>query len=158
MTTSSRTRPYKESEQLKKEDVMKKTLVTLMMLAATAFAETKEHAYFGVSAAPTATNTVRAERGYLACLTTENDGVMESALAHVAMMKLTGSDCTMLESRVAGVARTAASPEIRYKAFLTGKVLTNPDVFGSLAMGSYETPDELFGAIASRLGEYYAAR
>ena len=117
----------------------------------------------GYFASPTSyshANTAKAERGYMACIATANDGVVESALAHVAMMKLAipENDYRLLKSRVAEVARTAASPETRYKAFLTGTVLENPDIFAGVARTGYESADELFGALASRLGAYYAAK
>ena len=134
-------------------------LFALTILAATSYARSDEHGYFADPSGYRDASFARAERGYLACLATTNDGVIESALAHVAMMKLEvpDADYSLLESRVAGVARTAASPETRYKAFLTGMVLTSPDILKGFRTG-YDTADEFFGAIASRLGEYYAAR
>ena len=144
------------------EDVMKTytVLVALMTLAAASTARSNEPGYFSSTASYSHTNIAKAERGYMACLATANDGVVESALAHVAMMKLAmpDGDYRTLESRVAEVARTAASPETRYKAFLTEMVLKDAKIFEGVATSGYESADGLFGALASRLGEYYAAR
>jgi hypothetical protein len=144
------------------ENVMKTTaVVVMMMLAATAKAQfAPERAYFAKASYSQSINTARTEQSYLSCLRTGNDGVIESALAHVAMMKLTvpwnESKATM--EKVGDVARTATSPEIRYKAFLTKAVLEDPRMFLGIASSGCNTPDELFSLLASRLISQYAAR
>jgi len=135
-------------------------LAALMMLAATGYTQDDKPAYSAIPDGSTAAHAAKAEQNYAACLATANDGVTESALAHVALMKLSmpERDYRLLNARVADVARTAGSPEIRYKAFLTGMVLGHPEVFTALPSVTYQSPDEFFGAVASRLGEYYATR
>ena len=141
---------------------MKKYTVVaaLMMLAAVAYSQNDETGYFAHPASYSHATAPKAERNYLACLSSTNEGVIESALAHVAMMKLMlpEGNYASLTSRVTELTRTAASPELRYKAFLTESVLANPSTFVTLARTGYATPDEFFGAVASRLGEYYSAR
>lgn len=135
-------------------------VVAIMMLAATGSAQTTTAKYFADESLYRSLNAARVEQGYLACLTMANDGVVESALAQIAMMKLMkvvdGSEA--VRTRVAAIARTAASQELRYKAFLTKTVLEDPRMFDTIATTGYESADELFGAIASRMSECYAAR
>ena len=141
---------------------MKKYTVVaaLMMLAAVAYSQNDETGYFAHPASYSHATAPKAERNYLACLSSTNDGVIESALAQVAMMKLMlpEGNYASLTSRVANLSRTAASPELRYKAFLTESVLANPNAFITLARAGYATPDEFFGAVASRLGEFLSSR
>ncbi len=135
-------------------------VVAMMMLAAAVSAQTTNVKYFADESLYGSLNVTRAERGYLTCLNIGNDGVVESALAQIAMMKLMkatdGSEA--MRTKVAAIARTAASQELRYKAFLTKTVLEDPGMFDTIARTGYESADELFGAIASRMSEYYAAR
>jgi hypothetical protein len=130
-----------------------------MILAATANAQTTNVKYFADEALYNSPNALRAERSYVECLGSDNDGVIESALAHVTMMKLMNvmDDNEALRTKVAALARKASSAELRYKAFLTKSVLENPAMFRNLASTSYDGPDELFSAVASRLSECYAA-
>ena len=135
-------------------------VAALIMLAAVAYSQNGGACYFAHPASYTHATAPKAERNYLACLSSTNEGVIESALAHVAIMKLMlpEGNYASLTSRVTELTRTAASPELRYKAFLTESVLAKPSTFVTLAKTGYTTPDEFFGAVASRLGEYYSAR
>lgn len=134
-------------------------VVATLLLAATANSQITNVKYFADEARYNSPNALRAERSYVVCLGSENDGVIESALAHVTMMKLMNAidENKTLRTKVAMLARTASSAELRYKAFLTKSVLENPAMFKNLSTTSYDTPDELFGAVASRMSEYYAA-
>jgi hypothetical protein len=155
---NNRQHPTTDSEP---EDIMKTyaAVIATMVLAATASAQTTSVKYFADETLYSSPNVLRAERGYVVCLGSENDGVIESALAHITMMRLMNAidDNKTLQTKVAVLARTASSAELRYKAFLTKSVLENPAMFKNLATTSYDTPDELFGAVASRMSEYYAA-
>jgi hypothetical protein len=137
------------------ENVMKTAAVVVMvMLATTGKAQlTSERAYFAKGGDSRSINAAKTEQSYLSCLRTGNDGVIESALAHVAMIKLVipwnESKATM--EKVGEIARTATSPEIRYKAFLTKAVLEDPRMFSGIASSGCNTPDELFSLLASRL-------
>jgi hypothetical protein len=95
------------------------------------------------------------EKRYAACLSSENDGVVEAALAHVAMFKLMYpvKNFGVLESAVKAVAAKNPSSEIRYKAYLVSSLFENPRQFASEACSNYYSPDELFGALASRVHE-----
>lgn len=135
-------------------------VIATMVLAATVSAQTTSVKYFADESRYSSPNALRAERGYTVCLGSENDGVVESALAHITMMKLmkTTDDNKAVRTKVTVLARTASSPELRYKAFLTKSVLENPEMFKSMATTAYASPDELFGAVASRMSGYYAEK
>jgi len=139
---------------------MKTTAAVLaaMMMAATVHAG--EPGYFSESAKYTAVNKTAAEEAYCASLKSDNEGVKESALAHVAMLKLSTPVAGSREAkeRVKEIARTASSSELRYKAFLVAMLLDHPEIFRNVARDGYGTPDELYAALASRLGEFYAVR
>lgn len=129
-------------------------VVALMMAGAVYAGESStERSYFANAAMYQSVNTAKAERGYLGCLHSRHEGVTESALAHVAMMKLAvpQGEFKALKAGVTEVARKAANPELRYKAWLTASVLENPELFGGIARGEFNSADELFGALASRL-------
>ena len=102
----------------------------------------------------------QAEKGYIDCLKSDNDGVVESALAHVAMIKLAlpARGFKEVELQIARLVKNAATPELRYKAYVTLVVMQHPEIFGSVAQGDYRGSDELFGAMSSRLCNYTSAR
>lgn len=129
-------------------------LVAVMMAGAVYAGEsTPERGYFANAARYQNVSTTKAERAYRACLLSRHEGVTESALAHVAMMKLVVPEGGFeeLKGEVTRVARKAANPELRYKAWLTACVLEHPELFGGIPRGEYGSSDELFGALASRL-------
>ena len=95
----------------------------------------------------------------MSALSSTNSGVVESALAHVAMVKLTMPDCEMksVKAGVTAIERKGATEELRYKAWVVRTLIDNPNLFAGTAKAGYEGPDALFAALASRLAEYYAA-
>ena len=137
-------------------------MVTMMILAASVYAQdgTQEQGYFTNPAKYLGMPVAKAERSYLACLQSNNEGVVESALAQVAMMKLVLPTCESkaLQEKVGQMSRKAANPEMRYKAFLTANVLEQPQVFSGIESGRYNSADELFDVVATRLSRFYAMR
>jgi len=148
-------------EQQNQEDAMKAAaVVAMMMVAVTVQAQNVSTAYFGDPCRYEQIGMRKMERAYIAPLMSENEGVVESALAHVAMMKLLlpAANHDAVKEHVVRVARSAAAPELRYKAYLTGMVLDKPEMFREMPRQGYATADQLFGAVASTLAMYYAAR
>lgn len=135
-------------------------LVMMLIISTVSAGESRERGYFAEVAKYTEVNTTQIARGYLASLKSDNDGVKESALAHVAMMKLAAPaiESNALRVRVREIARNSASTEIRYKAHLVTNVIEHPAIFSGLEREEYTTADELFAAIARRLGEFYTVR
>lgn len=135
-------------------------VIATLLLAATVSAQTDAKKYFADESVYKSFNAAHVEQRYLACLSTDNDGVVESALAHVGMMRLMkASDVNeAVLAKVAALERSATSQELRYKAFLTKALLEDPRMFDRIATTEYESADEFFGAIASRMSEYFATR
>ncbi len=130
-------------------------VVVAATVATNAFAqsENKERPYFPDIVTIQKADYSRLEKKYAACLSYENDGVVESALAHIAMFKLMYpvKELRVLERAVKAVADQNPSPEIRYKAYLVSSLFENPRQFASEARRNYESPDELFGALATKI-------
>ncbi len=143
------------------EDVMKTaaTVLTSLLIAATAVyaqVDATDPSVFADLKHYSNVNTTKATQNYLGCLRSSNEGVIESALAQVAMMKLAVPEGNFrdLEARVAEIARASSAPELRYKAYLVATVLAQPEIFKGSAYGEYGDTDGLFGALASRLCAY----
>jgi len=94
----------------------------------------------------------KAVRNYKSCLDVANAGVVESALAHVAKLKLVFPkiNCRELEERIEYLSTHGQTPAIRYKACLTAMLFDNPDKFAQEAQVEYKDSNELFGALASK--------
>ena len=112
-----------------------------------------ERSYFSDIVTIQKADYAKLEKKYAACLSSENDGVVESALAHIAMFKLMYpvKEFNVLEKAVREVAAKNSSPEIRYKAYLVVSLFENPEQFASQACSKYNSPDDLFGALATRI-------
>lgn len=135
------------------------TVLVISTLSVAAFSQTNSNSYFSEANSIRESNLLKAEKRYSNCLKSANDGVVESALAHVAMLKLMNpeNDFALVASAVDMVAGKNLSPEIRYKAYLVSNVLHNPELFSGDARTSYESPDELFSVLASRMSALIAS-
>jgi hypothetical protein len=133
-------------------------VVAVMVIAAGVHAQSTEGTYFGDVRRYERIDLVRVGRAYAGALGSENGGVVESALAQAAMMKLVlpAADCHVVREMTRRIARTAGSQELRYKAHLTGMVLDEPEIFRGMHLEGYGAADELFGALASKLAKHYA--
>lgn len=120
--------------------------------------QSDETRYFSDVVSIHTTDLEKAEMRYAACLSTGNDGVVESALAHVAMLKLMYpvKDFKTVMQKVKSIEETASSAELRYKAYLVRTLFSNPKQFAADARTSYDSPDDLFGTLANRLNRVIA--
>jgi hypothetical protein len=132
--------------------------VTIAMMIASA-ASAAERSYFSDSATYACVGATKAGESYMSALSSTNTGVVESALAHVAMIKLTMPDCEMrsVKASVTAIESKGTTEEVRYKAWVVRTLMDNPDLFVGIAKAGYEEPDALFAALASTMAEYYAA-
>ncbi|MBI5472479.1 MAG: hypothetical protein HY961_09060 [Ignavibacteriae bacterium] len=141
---------------------MKIAAVVMLLVATTGFAQdvNKEYPYFPTAAQYRCADLQRVSVQYLAALSSENQGVVESALAHVAMMKVMLPTCNLkrLKSKVDEMATGASSLEVRYKAFLVKAVFEEPEMFDEIAYARYDNADQWLGAIASRMSQAIAVR
>jgi hypothetical protein len=117
------------------------------------------HNYFSDSASYARRGATKAAESYLSALSSTNNGVVESALAHVAMIKLTKPDCEMgsVKACVSSIERKGSTEEVRYKAWVVKTLMDNPELFAGIAKAGYKEPDALFAALASKIAEYHAA-
>jgi|GEM_PF-3065912 len=138
-----------------------KTLAVLtlgMMMAPAAGAS--GHTYFPDSATFACVNATNAAGSYRSALASKNIGVVESALAHVAMIALTvpACDVTKIEEAVAAIERRGSTEEIRYKAWLVRQLMDNREMFAGGTRGDYDGPDALFAALTGRMALHYAIK
>jgi hypothetical protein len=92
-------------------------------------------------------------RNFRACLDSQNDGVVESAIAHIIRMKmyLKSEDFTDLKSAIDWLSVAGRTPAIRYKAYLASLVLDNPNWFKDECCKEYSGAEEMFTTLAKRL-------
>lgn len=100
-----------------------------------------------------AAKLAKAERNYVACLGSENHGVVESGLAMIAQMKLRYPEVEFarLNKEVARLVTKGTTPAIRYKAAIVAAVLNNPGLFAADKDIALENADNLLSAVASKL-------
>ncbi|MCK5573494.1 MAG: hypothetical protein KAJ12_12070 [Bacteroidetes bacterium] len=130
----------------------------LLVAGATAHAGGKaEHAaarpYFSDSASHARADMARAVGKYKPCLECGHSGVIESALAHLAWMKIMRpeADLSAMRESLDQLSVAGATPAIRYKAYLTFLVVDDPSMFAEIRNGMYNGSDELFAAISKTL-------
>ncbi|HCV42293.1 MAG TPA: hypothetical protein DGH68_02325 [Bacteroidetes bacterium] len=98
-------------------------------------------------------NLTQAKKVFQWSLESDNDGVVESVLGHIAHMRITLPQEAMkdIEAAVRELANNGRTPVIRYKAYLASLVFDNPSMFCQTVTNKYASSDELFGAIATRV-------
>ena len=99
----------------------------------------------------------RAEKNYIVCLKSGNDGIVESGLALIGRMKLyfPEREFNSLEKEISRLATEGKTERIRYKAYLINEVFANPTMFAAEGSRDYNNPDDLFTALANRLQANY---
>ncbi len=92
-------------------------------------------------------------KAFESCLASENEGVQESAMAHLAMLKLVlpATDAAAITHRLEEMATAANEPGVRYKAYITSQVYRSPELFAGEGGETYNNGDELFTVLAGRL-------
>ncbi|MCC6396877.1 MAG: hypothetical protein IT282_07640 [Bacteroidetes bacterium] len=112
-----------------------------------------QDAYFSSETRHKSANLANAEKRYVLSLKESNEGVVQSALAHIVHMKLMvpTAEFRSAEAEVKALSATSDSPTIRYKAYLASLVFENPELFRSGSGIAYDSPEELFASVASRV-------
>ena len=110
-----------------------------------------EAAYFSSAERHETASPAMIERNYLACLVSDNNGTVESAIAHLVKIKLDAPAYSSTKTRetLRKLAMEGRTQAIRYKAYLAGLVMDDPEGFRVSGCRSCETPRELFAAVAS---------
>lgn len=98
-------------------------------------------------------NLGRVERNFEQALEHSVDGVVESAIAQLAMVKLAQPECESedLSDKLAELAGNGRTPAIRFKAYLASMLFEQPGIFAADARTHYDSGEKLFAALASRL-------
>lgn len=111
--------------------------------------------YFSVVRSYTPAHLERAVKNYTGCLESTNVGVVESALAHVARMKLIfpAAESRKLAKQIEFLTVNGQTPAIRYKAYLTLMVFDTPEIFGQVGQKEFREDEEVFSTLAARLQE-----
>jgi hypothetical protein len=131
----------------------------LILAASTAFSQESsdqtihQRSYFCDAKTYGNANIPQAKKGFLWSTKSENNGVVEAALAHITHMRimLPQEDMKNLESAVTRLVSEGQTPVIRYKAYLASRVFADPTMFREAATGNYGGCNEFFCAIATRL-------
>jgi hypothetical protein len=127
----------------------------MMMFAASEATaqENNSRGYFSNAVSYQNARIPAALKGFERCLGSENDGVVESAMAHLAKMKLElpRFESEQITRRLEALATRAETAGIRYKAYLASQVFKSPELFEGVRQAEYQSADEFFGALASRL-------
>lgn len=132
--------------------------VTIAMMIASASRASGQN-YFSDSTTYASVGAINAAEAYKSALSSSNKGVVESALAHVAMIKLTVPDCEMrsVKASITTIETKGATEEMRYKAWVVRALMDNSKLFVGIKKAGYDEPDALFGALSSKMAEYYRA-
>ena len=97
----------------------------------------------------------RIDKNYAISLSMEHNGINESALAVVAMVKLDlpADEFSMIKGEIDRLVTNGATPMIRYRAYLVKAVFANPAMFKEEAARQYSDRDEFFSALAGKMAK-----
>lgn len=95
------------------------------------------------------------DRGYAEALKSPNDGVVQTALAIVTILKmdLPNEDFPLVQEEVGYLKTHASTPVIRYKASLVEAVFTSPEMFKEVPTHRYSDPEVFFDAFVERMAK-----
>jgi hypothetical protein len=133
------------------------TIVTAALLAAATtagFAQmSAERPYFPAAERYQNVNTQSLERTFVFSLGSTNDGVVESAIAHVAKLKMELPNASMerVKAALGCLSVNGRTAGIRYRAYLAGLVFDDPKLFAKDASQNYANSEEFFAALSGRL-------
>lgn len=127
--------------------------MVLMAAPAMQAQDRPENTYFSDMALYKTANIPAALKAFESCLTTENAGVQESAMAQLAMLKLRlpAVEADRITHRLEALSTEARAADVRYKAYITSQVYRSPELFANERNGKYNDGEELFNALATRL-------
>jgi hypothetical protein len=95
----------------------------------------------------------KAIKNYAVAVNSLNDGVAESALAHLTFLRidLPQLDLKKIEATMINLAETGRTPVIRYKAYLASIVFESPASFVKALNTEATNSDQFFSAVASQV-------
>ena len=128
-------------------------LVILLAVTTLAQSQSTERPYFADAGSYRSVDFGMLEKRWVSSLESENDGVVESALAHIASMKLQvpSASVSRVREHVGKLTTSGRTPATRYKAYLAKQVFDYPELFEQESHVQYTKADALFGALALRM-------
>ena len=128
-------------------------LAALMIGAITTLSQAQT--FFPVLKNFSAADKERIDKNYAVAMSMDNDGINESALAVVAMVKLDlpADEFSMIKGEIDRLVTNGATPMIRYRAYLVKAVFANPAMFKEEAARQYSDRDEFFSALAGKMAK-----
>jgi hypothetical protein len=109
--------------------------------------------YFSTPETYRTTDMGKVGKSYLECLKSMNNGVVESAIAHLTKGALCSRETfpQYVRSTLDYLAVAGRTPSIRYRAYLACLVLDSPELFAGEGKCDFRNGDELFSALSDRL-------
>jgi hypothetical protein len=97
----------------------------------------------------------RVEKYLLSALNHPCDAVVESAMGEATRLKVAQLCCTSeaIAERLAELIEEGGTPSVRYKAMLATMVFAQPEMLAVESTKDYADSEELFRAVAARLGD-----
>jgi hypothetical protein len=131
----------------------KKQMVLAALLVAAGANLSQAQQFYPVLQKYTPADKERMEKNFVYSLSFTNDGIVESALALVTMMKLDlpADEFPRIMEKIDNLVVYGTTPVIRYKAYLAEAVFANPSMFKEEAAHRYSDPDTFFSALAGRI-------
>ena len=136
------------------EDVMNKKQMVLAVLMLGAITNlSQSQTFFPVLKKFSEADKERIDKNYAVDLSMDHNGINESALAVVTMVKLDlpADEFSRIKDEIDRLETNGATPVIRYKAYLAKAVFTNPAMFKEEAARQYSDRDAFFSALAGRM-------
>jgi len=126
-------------------------LVALMLGAITNLSQAQT--FFPVLNKFSAADKERIDKSYAVSLSADHNGLNESALAVVTMVKLDlpADEFPRIKDEIDRLVTEGKTPAIRYKAYLAKAVFANPAMFQEEAAHQYRDRDIFFSALAGRM-------
>lgn len=129
-------------------------VAALLSVAAAAPAQsTADRPYFPAAEKYQNLDVRSLERSFVSALGSTNDGVVESAIAHVARLKMQVPSASMerVKAALGCLSVNGRTAGIRYRAYLAGLVFDDPGLFAKDAMQNFAGSEEFFTALSGRL-------
>ena len=130
-----------------------KTLIMLTLAAAISTSAGARDRYFSDAQRHRSVDLAPVAQRYVESLRSENEGVIRSALAHAAWMKLMVPERSFpaLQAEISSLVVSGSTPEIRYRASLASLVYERPALFVGETTRDFEDGDDMFASVARRV-------
>jgi hypothetical protein len=147
----------RDKSTISQEDVMNTKLMVLAaltMLTAANFLQAQT-LYYPELQNYSATQKDRLDKAYANALKYSNEGVVRTALAIAAILKmdLPAEEFPGIRKEVQYLTAHGATPMIRYRACLVEAVFYGPEMFKEVPVRQYSDPDAFFNAFVERMAK-----